>query len=164
MDNFYEQFVSTEESMLYKTTKFLVYFIGAIAAIYLFTGGFLFFLISAAGAVICYFLRKQLYVEFEYIYTNGVIDIDKIIDKNKRKRAVSFDLSDIEIIAPLDSDDIKYSSFKPQNTYNFYPEKNEDKKYSILLNHGGQRLQVNFVPNDEFLKLCVTKNPRKVKL
>lgn len=164
MDNFYEQFVPTNESTIYKVAKFLVYLIAALSAIYLFTGNFVFFLISAGGAVGCYFLRKQLYVEFEYVYTNGVVDIDKIIDKNKRKRAVSFNVSDIELLAPLSSDDIKYSAFKPQNSFDFYPEKNEGKKYSVLLNHGGQRIQVNFVPDESLLRACFTKNPRKVKI
>lgn len=164
MDNFYEQFVSTKESGLYKLAKILVYFLGGLSALYLFVGNFIFCIISAAGALLCYFSKKQLYVEYEYIYTNGDIDIDKIMNKAKRKRAVSFNLRDIERIAPLDSDDIKYSDFKPENTFDFFTDKNESKKYAVLLVKGGQKIQINFVPDEEFLKLCFTKNPRKVKL
>lgn len=164
MDNFYEQFVGTGESFLFKFAKFAVYFLGIVSALYLFTGNFIFFVVAALGAVACYFGKKQLYIEYEYIYTNGAVDIDKILDKNKRKRAVTFNISEIELLAPFESDDIKNSNFRADNKFDFYPEKNGDKKYSVLLVKGGQKIQVNFVPNENLLKLCFTKNPRRVKL
>lgn len=164
MDNFYEQFVGTKESVLYKVVKGMIYFLAVLSALYLFTGNIIFCIVSAAGAVVCYFSKKQLYVEYEYIYTNGAVDIDKILDKNKRKRAVSFNVSDVELIAPMESDQINNSNFRPENTFNFFTEKIESKKYAILLVKGGQRIQVNFVPDENFMKLCIAKNPRKVIL
>ncbi len=47
-------------------------------------------LLLAAGAVyLGYFLVTGLNIEYEYIVTNGEIDIDKIIAKRKRKRLIT---------------------------------------------------------------------------
>jgi hypothetical protein len=126
MDNFYEQFVGTKESASFKLAKYITYILAVLSALYLFTGNFIFCIVSAAGAAICFFAKKQLYIEYEYIYTNGAVDIDKILGKNKRKRAVSFEMNEIELIAPMDSDEIKNSNFKPQNSFDFYTDKNEN--------------------------------------
>lgn len=48
-----------------------------------------------------YFLIKQMRREYEYIATNGSLDIDCIIAKNKRKRVISMNPVDIEEVAPL---------------------------------------------------------------
>lgn len=50
-----------------------------------------------------YFLIRRMRREFEYIATNGSLDIDCIIAKNKRKRVISLNPHDIEEIAPLSS-------------------------------------------------------------
>lgn len=48
-----------------------------------------------------YFLIKGLRKEYEYIATNGSLDIDCIIAQNKRKRLLSFNPSDIEEVAAV---------------------------------------------------------------
>lgn len=49
-------------------------------------------------------LLKRFRLEFEYSLTNGVIDVDKIIAKSRRKRVVSVDIHNIEVMAPMKSD------------------------------------------------------------
>ncbi len=56
-------------------------------------------LFLAAGAVyIAYKVNGMLNIEFEYVVTNGIVDIDKVINKSDRKRTVSFECRNIESI------------------------------------------------------------------
>lgn len=42
-------------------------------------------------------------LEFEYTVTNSDVDIDAIMSRRSRKRIVSFNIKDIEIIAPIEN-------------------------------------------------------------
>ena len=105
MDNYAEQIVKRENTSSESTKK-----IGIIAAViiiciilglvFIFTIGTfisLIALILAAGAVYgSYILLEGLNVEYEYIMTNGELDVDKIIAKKKRKSLISIDLTKLE--------------------------------------------------------------------
>ena len=99
MDTFFEQIVA-----LRKTGKT----IAAVTAIWLFAV-ILALLILLYGlamlpiaflAVIgifygAYKLSGRFYIEYEYIITNGTMDVDKIIAKSSRKRVLSFELQTV---------------------------------------------------------------------
>ena len=53
--------------------------------------------------VVDYVFIPRLSVEFEYLYVNGELDVDRIFSKSRRKRAASYDLSSMEIMAPWNS-------------------------------------------------------------
>ena len=102
MDTFFEQIIP-----LRKTGKA----IAAIAGIWLlaFIICFLlvlfmaylgsFSLLLAAGALFGAFkLSTRFNVEYEYIVTNGTMDIDKIISKSSRKRVLTFELQTVSRI------------------------------------------------------------------
>ena len=60
--------------------------------------GSLFVLIIGGIAYIAYRLIKTRFLEFEYSFTNGDLTVDKIIDRSRRKRVISFDVKDVEEI------------------------------------------------------------------
>ena len=53
--------------------------------------------------VLCYFKLPSFDLEFEYLYVNGELDVDKIMSKTKRKRVARIDMDKVELIAPLKS-------------------------------------------------------------
>ena len=58
-----------------------------------------FSLLLAAGVLFgAYKLSVRFNVEYEYIVTNGTMDIDKIINKSSRKRILSFELATVSRI------------------------------------------------------------------
>ena len=91
MDTFFEQIVTIR-----KTAKtWLALFGITLAALILACLAFLFLgsfglLIVAAIFYGAYRLYMFFFIEYEYIITNGSMDIDKIIAKNSRKRLLSF--------------------------------------------------------------------------
>ena len=105
MDIFTEQLVKRQASG--KTTA-LKALIGAGAAavclisVYLMLLGFAIALFIILGACYgAYFLMSNLDVEYEYIVTNGEIDIDKIIAQRTRKRLLTAKASTFERFGKL---------------------------------------------------------------
>ena len=102
MDTFFEQIIAVR-----KTGKTVAALVGIWLAAFLlcfllfmfsgYLGAFSFLLI--AGALYGAFkLSCLLNVEYEYIVTNGTMDIDKIINKSSRKRILSFELATVSRI------------------------------------------------------------------
>ncbi len=60
-------------------------------------------LLAGFGA---YYLMQNLDIEYEYQYVNGDIDVDKIMNKSRRKKAGSYDLANLEYIAPSSSHEL----------------------------------------------------------
>lgn len=97
MDNFAEQLVKKQYGSSDKIKKMFIA-IGGIAAtvilalISLMASGLLMLigLLLAIGATVGTFLLLQnMDVEYEYTFTNGELDIDKIIAKKKRKEMIT---------------------------------------------------------------------------
>lgn len=99
MDTFFEQITAVKKSgkdiaaitgiwlLAFIICFLLVLFMGYL-------GSFSFLLI--AGALFGAFkLSFRFNVEYEYIVTNGTMDIDKIINKSSRKRVLSFELATV---------------------------------------------------------------------
>lgn len=59
-----------------------------------------------------YYLCGFLSVEYEYIITNGTLDIDIIYAKRSRKRIATFELSDVESIEKYNWSDIDKRRYK----------------------------------------------------
>ena len=101
MDTFFEQIVPVK-----KTGKSWLAVIGIwLAAIIIFLAVFLFLglgsiqlLIIALAFYFAYKFSGKFNLEYEYIITNGIVDVDKIMSKSTRKRLVSFNLSDVESV------------------------------------------------------------------
>ncbi|HPY85788.1 MAG TPA: DUF6106 family protein [Ruminococcus flavefaciens] len=100
MDNFAEQLVKKQYSSSDKIKKVAVAVIGIIlTAVFavgsLMTNGLAMLiglLIAIAAAVGTFMLIQNMYVEYEYTFTNGELDIDKIIAKKKRKEMLTVDI------------------------------------------------------------------------
>ena len=100
-------------------------------------------IIFAGGIFGLYYLITNLDREFEYICTNGHLDIDMIIHKRRRKRQVSMPAKDMEILAPVTDDEYKVQqrnqSLKEMNlTTNTGP----DGVWFFVGTYKGQRLLV----------------------
>lgn len=81
-------------------------------------------ILAAAGSgFAAWYFNGMFYNEFEYILTNGEFDIDKICNKNKRKRLVSFECKNIERIyrfdsnCSLDSNSVFAANIDAENLY-----------------------------------------------
>ena len=99
MDTFFEQIIAVR-----KTGKSIAALIGLWLAafvlcflLFMFSGylGAFSFLLIAGALYGAFKLSGFFNVEYEYIVTNGPMDIDKIINKSSRKRVLSFELQTV---------------------------------------------------------------------
>jgi hypothetical protein len=163
MDNFYEQLEKTEETTNYKMIKIAMYVFGVIAILCLSTVLIIPCIFSVIVAVAAFFMKKKAYVEYEYVFTNGIIDIDAIYEQKKRKRLASFDAKDMELLAEANSNYVKDFSNKPDKELSCVQPKTSKIIYVAMITGGTTRLQFSFTPDKGFLDLCYKYNPRAVK-
>ena len=60
-------------------------------------------LLAALAAIGAYFAYLNASIEYEYLYVDKEISIDKVLAKSRRKKAASYSLEQMEIFAPLNS-------------------------------------------------------------
>ena len=167
MNNYHEQLVTTHKTAKYNLANKAMYAIGVLGLLGI-GGGLsgatfilgLVFLIITVGL---YFLKKNYYVEYEYNFTNGDIDVDKIYEMKKRKRVITFSVKDLELLAPEGSNHVKDFTNKPDKVLNLFPETSEAKIYVGMLTGGMERAVIRFVPDEQILDYCYKYNPRAVK-
>jgi uncharacterized membrane protein len=163
MDNFYEQLVTTYETVQYKAIGGVTFISGALAIFMMLFGQIipcLFLILIGAGA---FYFKRYLYLEYEYEFTNGEIDIDKIIGRNKRKRVASFNIKQVEILAPDNSNHIRDLPNKPKKEIRFYPETSKAVIYTAVLKYNGEMVRMKFAFDEGLINICYKYNPRNVK-
>lgn len=168
-DNFYEQFVPGHEDTAYRIANIQMKISIVLGVLFLFST----VILGLLGLILCvvcaimYFvmivLKRKIYVDYEYDFTNGEIDIVSIGDKIKRKVIITFDIKDVEVLAAKNSNEIKDFSNKPDKILKCYANDTDKKVYTAILNGSGKQAQIEFIPDEEFLDLCFRKNPRAVK-
>jgi len=118
-------------------------------------------LIAVGTGVGAYFAGLYADVEFEYLYLDKEFSVDKILGKTKRKKAETFEVERMEILAPIHS--YHLDSYKNRNAketdYSIGVEEKPDSRY-VMYYEGNRRIVLS--PNEEFVKAMRNASPRKV--
>ncbi|MBU3158777.1 hypothetical protein KPL37_03180 [Clostridium frigoris] len=162
MDNFYEQLVTTSKTTSYNIVSKSTYVLGLIG-LFLASVNMIFAILLIALAVACYFYKSKLYVEYEYQFTNGEVDIEKILEMKKRKKVTTFNIKEVGLLALSDSDVVKDFSGKPTSIVKCYPTNTKGPIYVAMVTEGKDKMQLLFMPDEKFINLCFKYNPRAVK-
>ncbi len=121
-------------------------------------------LVLAAVCVASYFIMLNLNIEFEYLYIDGQLSIDKILNRNKRKKLLECDKDSLLMVAPLDSYVLKDYEGAGTKVVDCSSRRPEVKKYAFIYQAGQQRTKVIFEPNDKMLQCIRNTTPRKIVL
>ncbi len=126
-----------------------------------FLQGFLLIIIVAA-AFLAYYLLSQQNIEYEYIYTNGELDIDCIFNKSKRKRVFSGNVKDFELMAHVDNKNQAGSFGACAETKDFSSGVVGKDTFAFSTQYKGKLIKVIFEPN-EMLRAAIgtVLTPRK---
>ena len=141
--------------------KWVLIILTVLSALVSFIGLPLMLFMAAAFGVGIYFTVTYSDVEFEYLYLDKEITVDKVFHKSKRKRVKVYSLDKIEIMAPLKSwhlDSYKNRTFKVVD-FSSGIEDMPEKRYTFYYN--GEE-QVIFEPDDHFIKMVKNVAPRKI--
>ncbi len=162
MDVFCEYIVKVKKNPVELTISALGIILAVIllgfSLFFLFTPFSSFVLLIDAGVVYgAYILITHFNVEYEYILTNGDIDIDKIIAKRKRKRVLSFSTKEFEIVAPYKQGE-NYTNVLDLGTRNY------ENAYYAVFSKDGQKKTLVFNPPQKMIEAMKTYSPRTVNL
>ncbi len=116
-------------------------------------------------AVVCgvgaYFVNLLTDLEYEYLYLDRELVVDKVMAKSKRKRVATYSVDRMEILAPMKSyhlDGYKNRDAKVKDFSIGYEEK-PDLRY-VMYYEGGVKLVLS--PSDALVKALKSVAPRKV--
>ena len=122
-------------------------------------------LLALVLGIVDYIFIPKLSVEFEYLYVNGELDIDRIYSQSRRKRAASYELSNMEILAPYQSHQLdSYKKNQSIKRYNYSSgiEGQGHKPYALVISKDNAMQMVIFEPDEVMLKDIRNRAPRKV--
>lgn len=157
-----ECLVKAKPSMLGKFFKVLLYLLTAILLILmLLTMSIIIFILAIVAGVGAYFVGMYTDLEYEYLYLDKELTIDKVMGKSKRKRVAVYQLERMEIFAPIKSyhlDNFRNRQTKDKD-YSIGYEEQPDLRYAMYY-EGGERLILS--PSPEMVKIMKNAAPRKV--
>ncbi len=121
--------------------------------------------IALLGAVItgvgAYFVSMYTDVEYEYLYLDKELVVDKVLGKSRRKRVATYSVDRMEILAPFRS--YHLDNFKNRNVkikdYSIGEELQPDRRYAMYY-EGGEKIILS--PSEELVKVMKNVAPRKV--
>ena len=156
-DTFFEQIVTIRKTGKTIAAYFGIWFLALLVCtiIFLVLTAFLgsLSLLAVFGVLFgAYKWSSLLNVEYEYIITNGTMDVDKIINRSSRKRMLSFELAGVSKIE-------KFNPNAPSNPKSMVIACNTDEEGAYLLvaeREGKGNVELVFTP-DERIQSAVKK-------
>mgnify|MGYP000149308937 CR=1 FL=1 len=118
------------------------------------------YILPVLAVILDVLMFRRLNVEYEYLFVNGDLDIDKIMNKAKRKRMFSANVNDLEILAPADS--IEVRQYQKAKTYNYSSGSGQAALYALVVSERGEQKKIIFEPNDTIVEGFYMMAPRKV--
>ena len=158
MDTFFEQIVKIKLSVKVKALIALIFVADFIivSLVLLFAPANMVpfvFLIIVGVVYGSYKLISQASIEYEYIFINGDLDIDKIIAKSSRKRIVSVKCSEVEKFGVYTG---QQASSSVKKTYFLCNIDSENMMYMIVPNRAEGMVMIVFAP-DERVREAISK-------
>ncbi len=118
-------------------------------------------LIAIAAGVGAYFASMNANIEYEYLYLDKEISVDKVMAKSRRKKAGAFSVEQMEILAPINSH--RLDSYRNVNAktldYSSGIAAQPDRRYMLVYSGG---VKVILEPNEAMVKAVQSVAPRKV--
>ena len=169
MDHFAEQLVKKQQGSAAKTRYMALLICGillviAIVLLSLVLGApltFVGFLLAAAVGYGIYFKLQEMDVEYEYTFTNGELDVDKIIAKKKRKEMLTVNVSKF-------SEFSRYSDDLPETedmTVVIASDNIASNEYYADFEHDEYgKTRLIFSPNEKMIENIKTALPRSLRV
>lgn len=160
-ETYIECLVPAKPSILFRVLKKFCYTLMTLAIISIPRTYIIGVVIAFIMGLLAYFVSFYADTEFEYLYVDKELTVDKVLAKSKRKRVGVFPLEKMEIIAPIHSHEL--DSYRNRNVrvrdFSIGKEEQPDLRYAIYY-EGSQMLILS--PSEELIKAMKNNAPRKV--
>ena len=154
--------VTPQSAKIFKGVLIAIIVLTGLAGLLIHPFGFLFFIVFV---VFAYFKLPGVDLEFEYLYVNGELDVDKIMSKTRRKRAANYQIEKIEMLVPENSHELDYYKQNSKiKRVDFSSGEKHGNVYAMVYNGEKSQEIVLLELNDIILNDIRRIAPRKVKL
>ena len=172
MDIFLEQIVKKKRGI----KEFLIVLaamVGVLAVLFVLTLafaipgiGFLIFAVCVVLMYLLYFLVTSINLEYEYSFTNGILDVDKIINARRRKSMLEINIRKMELMGDRMAPEFeKYLATESlKKVYACTHRDAEDLCFLVFVDHDGKEKMLLFNPNEGIKDAIRRYNPQKVVL
>ncbi len=123
-------------------------------------------LIGTVGFILlAVFVNPRMDVEYEYLYVNGELDVDTIYSKQKRKKAGTYDIENLEILAPIRSHALdSYVNREGVKIKDYTSQKAPEKSYTLVFSKEGKQEIIKVELDDDIIADIRRIAPHKVNL
>lgn len=122
----------------------------------------LIWLLVIAGGFLAYWYIPQLNVVYEYVFVDGQLDFDKIMNGEKRKHLERIDMDQVTIVAPKKSSALDGYRRPGIKAIDFSSGDENAKVFAMVVTAGEQSKVYLFEPDEVMLLKMRQKAPRKV--
>ncbi|MCR4922429.1 MAG: DUF6106 family protein [Lachnospiraceae bacterium] len=163
-ESYVECLVGRKTSPLVKFLKILILVVAAFFVVDgLFAQNTVVFFLAVLVATAAYFLYPLLDVEYEYLYLDKEISIDKIMGKQRRKKVAAYDINKMEFLTEESSHELDSYKARKVKLYDYGSNDPANKSYIMVYHDDKEECLVKFEPNEEMLECIKNVAPRKVK-
>lgn len=156
MENYAEALIKGKVTALTRCIQIFGFVIGFVVATMLIASGSI--VIAPLGLILLfcmfYYLPNLSRVEYEYVYCDGQIDFDRIVNGNKRKTVKRIDIKNALLIAPYTADELKQYS---DCTKKKYISGNLERMYVIVQQEEKENVAIYFEPSDKMMELMASR-------
>ena len=158
MNNVYvECLVKAKSSVLLKILKIILILVTIGTGILGMMGLIFFLVVAIVAAIAAYFVFLNADIEYEYLYLDKEITVDKVMAQSKRKRMGVYQLEKMEILAPVDS--YHLDAYKNRMVQEFDYSGAEERAFAFYY-EGGKKIILS--PSEEMIAALRNVAPRKV--
>ena len=121
------------------------------------------FLIFGGITFLSFTIRNKQRIEYDYTFTNGTLDIAKVINNTRRKKLLTADVKTFEVLAPTSDDGFQRMLQHPGiKKLNYFLNRGGGLYYGVFTNNGEKTILI-FEPSEEMVEMFRMVNPRNVK-
>ena len=157
---YYEILVARKKDPKLQMGQIVTVLLTSVCAVAVLFGFIYGILLAPIFGLMCYFLTIRNRVEYEYLYVDRELQIDRITNQSKRRKMETLDLKQFEILAPIRSHEL--DSYRKRAgavlDYSSGEEANNPQKYMLVI---GDK-KVIFEPTPELVQTIRMFAPRKV--
>lgn len=160
MAGYVECLVRRKQPLAAKIVVYFLYGLTAIFGVSALVTGFIGVMLGIITGVGGYVLNMFTNVEFEYLFIEKELQVEKVMARSKRVPMGTYEMNKIEIIAPIDSHQLDSYKNRKVKVKNFSAGRTKPETRYAVYCEGNLKLLIT--PSEELYKAMWMTAPRKV--
>ena len=160
-ETYVECMIKRKPNLIMKVVKVFSLMVTILLVLVGMLGNLLFLIAGIVFAVVTYFAGLHTEIEYEYLYVDRQLSIDKVLNRTRRKKIVAYDLGRMEILAPINSYQLDKFKNRTAEIKDFSSGIIGKPDTRFVMFYNGTT-KVIFEPNIEMVKAMAMVEPRKV--